>query len=499
MNELMIPLDAGRKEPLYEQIYDYIKQQIVDGNISFREKLPSTRLLAKYLQISRSTIETAYGQLLSEGYIESEPNRGYYASDISDLYYNSLPEQDADEKKSKIELDFIPGDSLIQKNMKYHIDFSPDQIDLTYFPYNIWRKISREGLNDEEYRRESVSYPAGEPELREEIKNYLHYSRGVNATSDQIVIGAGNEYLLILLTQILNSDSVVAMENPTYGNAYYTFLNMQRKVMIVERDELGMSVHDLRIKSPDVIYTMPSHHYPLGDVVPLKRRLELLHWASEKNGRYIIEDDHDSEYRYKGKPIPSLQGNDQNDTVIYLGTFSKSISPTLRMSYMVLPHGLLERYHMICGFYSSTVPRLQQKMIASFFSHGYFERHMNRMRGIYRAKHDFLLAILKKEQWVTEIFGDHAGMMFRIETDSSLSAEEIVKKAAEQNVRAYALSEYLIPGIPYKGTVDLHVKKQLILGYGALSEEEMQEGIRILREAASSTLCEITKTEITLP
>lgn len=476
MLELMIHLNNNSRKPLYEQIYDYIRLNIADGKISCGEKLPSTRFLSKHLQVSRSTVELAYEQLLSEGYIESEPCRGYYASDISDLYL--------EEGKKRREQQNKQEDMFFQREEDYRIVFSPNRNEFEYFPYNAWRKISKELLAANDPALFYSGEAAGEWELRQAICKYLYHARGVNCSPKQMIVGAGNEYLLMLLAQVLGSKKKVAIENPTYLKAYQTFVNMEYEMLSLTRDDSGIHMDEIREEEPDIVYTMPSHQFPMGTVMPMKRRLELLQWAAEKKGRYIIEDDHDSEFRYKGKPIPSLQGNDANGTVIYIGTFSKSISPAIRVSYMVLPAALLDAYNEKCGFYSSTVPKEQQKVLAAFLNQGYFERYLNKMRGIYRGKHDYFLTLLKKEKWVHKIYGDQAGMHLLVELNTEIAAQIIVEKAKQKRIRIYALEEYMIPGTATDET-GYHT---LLFGYGALNEQEMQEGIQCIREILNGFL-----------
>ncbi len=473
MPELMIHLDNDSKKPLYEQIYSYIRENIADGKISFGEKLPSTRFLSRHLQVSRSTVELAYEQLLSEGYIESEPCKGYYASDISELYRGGT-EKAKEKKQNKT--------SVREKGgKKYQIDFSPNQNEMRHFPYNAWRKISKEILAENNPELFWAGEAAGEQELREAVCNYIYHARGVNCTPEQIIVGAGNEYLLILLAQVFGSRRRVAIENPTYLQAYWTLQSMEYTLLPVGRDGNGMCMENIRDCEPDIVYTMPSHQFPMGTVMPMKRRLELLQWAAEREGRYIIEDDHDSEFRYKGKPIPSLQGNDRNGKVIYMGTFSKSIGSSIRVSYMVLPENLLGIYKKKCGFYSSTVPKEQQKMLSAFLNQGYFERYLNKMRGIYKGKHDIFLALLKKEAWVHKIYGDYAGMHVLVEVNTQMSAKDIVENAKKKEIRIYALEEFMIPGVE-KPMVKYPT---LVLGYGALDEDEMRDGIGRIRNIVS--------------
>ncbi len=467
MTELMIPLDNDSARPLYQQIYEYIRKEIADGKISCGEKLPSTRLLAKHLLLSRSTVETAYEQLFAEGYIEARDRRGYYASDISKLYLEGAGQK---ERKSRIPV-------RTEEKENYKVVFSPEGSEMGCFPYGVWRKISKELLSGDDPELFLSGEPAGERKLREAVCRYLYHARGVNASPEQIVVGAGNEYLLILLAQILGEKKRVAMENPTYLKAYYTFSHMHYDICAIEMDGGGILLEEVETEKPDIVYTMPSHQFPMGAVMPMKRRLELLHWALGGE-RYIIEDDHDSEFRYRGKPIPSLQGIDRKGSVIYMGTFSKSISPSLRVSYMVLPEGLLERYRKNCGFYASTVPKEQQLKLTAFFNQGHFERYLNRMRGVYKGKHDYLLGLLRKEPWVHKIYGDNAGMHLLVEVDSLLSQEDIVNRAKENGVVVYTLEEYQIPGSVLK-------EKEyptLLLGYGALTEKEMQYGVEVLGE-----------------
>ncbi len=469
MLELMIHLNSDSGKPLYEQIYDYIRRNIVDGKISCGEKLPSTRLLAAYLQVSRSTAKTAYEQLVSEGYIEARRGSGYYVCDISDLYFNRR-QKGQTKQKAKI---------LDRKEpaLQYRIDFSPEENEFLHFPYNAWRKISKEILSANDPQLFRAGEAAGEWELRRAVCDYLYHARGVKCGPAQMVIGAGNEYLLILLVQILGRGIKVAMENPTYLKAYQTLANMGCEMVLAQMDKSGICMEEIRAQETDVIYAMPSHQFPMGTVMPMKRRLELLRWAAEKPGRYIIEDDHDSEFRYRGKPIPSLQGNDVNGNVIYLGTFSKSISPSIRVSYMILPEPLLDSYDANCAFYASTVPKEQQRALAAFLDQGYFERYLNKMRRIYKAKHDLFYSLLKKESWVRKVYGDHAGMHLLAELKTSESAAFIVEAAKAKGVRVYDLKEYAIPG----GDREMGIPT-LLLGYGALDEQEMKTGLACIRE-----------------
>lgn len=492
MIEIMIDLQGGAKAPLYEKIYEYIKRDVIEGKIPVGEKLPSTRLLAKHLSVSRSTVEMAYEQLLAEGYIKAEPCRGFFVCDITELYEFGHIEKD-------FKHTFTFGKKEQEETACSHvIDFSPYAIDTMHFPYNVWRKLNKNALLDDREELLLSGDGQGDYGLRKAIAAYLHQARGVNCQPDQLIIGAGNEYLEILLTQILGRNKRVLMENPTYLQAYHTFLNMGYQMMLVSVEEDGIDPQKVRNYDPDVVYIMPSHQFPLGTVMPLKQRLELLKWALEKEERYLIEDDHDSEYRYRGKPIPSLQSVDHFEKVIYIGTFSKSIAPSLRISYMVLPPELLKRYHEKCGFYSTTVPKIQQEILRAFIEEGHFERHLNKMRGIYRAKHDFLLAELKKRSWVEKIYGDHAGLHVLVQVNTEKKETEVCDLAEKQGIRIYGISEYVVRKSEQSCNETVRNKNAsieseknnfagivphkpiLLLGYGRLGEDEIQKGLLIL-------------------
>ncbi|MBP3487541.1 MAG: PLP-dependent aminotransferase family protein [Roseburia sp.] len=497
MIEIMIDLQGGAKAPLYEKIYEHIKREIVGGKIATGEKLPSTRRLAGNLAVSRSTVEMAYDQLLAEGYIQSQPCRGFFVCDIAQLYRLGTADMQT------------PAEEERESGEACEVDFSPYAIDTGSFPYNIWRKISRNVLMDDREELLLAGDGQGEYGLRSEIAGYLHQARGVNCSPSDVILGAGNEYLEILLAQLLGGERTILMENPGYPQAYRTFCNMGYQVKTVAATEQGLNVQTVRDVSPELVYIMPSHQFPLGSVMPLKARLELLAWAAEKPERYLIEDDHDSEYRYRGKPIPSLQSVDGQGKVIYLGTFSKSIAPSLRISYMVLPPQLMERYRENCGFYSTTVPRMLQDILKEFIRDGHFERHLNKMRGVYRSRHDFLLGELKKRGWVRKVSGDHAGLHVLVEVDTTLTEEELCKRARMQGVAVSGLKEYELERAKADTEVVLERTQisgeaaakrgagskeggrsggfpVLLLGYGKLTEPEIAKGLEVLDAVCDS-------------
>lgn len=463
MNDLTMHLDVHSSIPLYEQIYKYIKKEIQNGGLPFGKRLPSTRNLAKYLQVSRTTVDLAYEQLVSEGYIEAVPCKGYFVSELDGLYH--------------LETEQVQTQPVQEEHpRKYLYDFSPNGVDLNSFPQNAWRKLSKDILLEEKRLLFQLGNPQGEPELRSTIGEYLRQARGVEASPEQIIVGAGNDFLLLLLCSMLGTGRRIAMESPTYKKAYDLFRNLSNEIQVVEMDESGLRVDQLAAGEAEIVYVMPSHQYPLGIVMPMKRRMQLLEWAASGPGRYIIEDDYDSEFRYKGKPIPALQGSDRHDRVIYIGTFSKSIAPAIRVSYMVLPRHLMEVYRERGRMISCTVSRVDQMLISDFLNEGYYERHLNKMRAIYKGRHDVLLEELKPFRKICRISGEHAGVHILLTFTNGMTEEEAIERAASKGIGIYGLSHYQV------GEVRQPRHDTVILGYANLQEEEIRSAVSLLRE-----------------
>ena len=478
--ELIVPLNVKGDRPLYEQIYQYIKDEIRRGNIRPEKQLPSSRELAKSLKVSRSTTQLAYEQLVSEGYLEAVPRKGYFAASLDGIFPPVARSAATVRSDQKIKLSAGTEQENARRQLfrdEFEVDFSPRGIDLEGFPYATWRKISRSVLKEEDRELFLKGEPQGDLILREAIRDYLHAARGVNCDASQIIIGAGNEYLLMLLSQLIGRDAVIAMENPTYRQAYRVLSGVGHKVMPVGIDKNGFCVKELNGQDVQAAYVMPSHQFPTGIVMPVRRRQELLSWAGEEPGRYLIEDDYDSEFRYKGKPIPALQGMDQNGRVIYMGTFSKAIAPAIRVGYMVLPESLLSVYLEKGRFYSSTVSRVDQRILANFISGGYFERHLNRMREIYKGKHDVLLGELKPLEKRFEITGEFAGLHVLLKDKKKETEQSLLEKAAKNRVRVYELSGFYMEEAQAKET------STIVLGYAGLTEEKIRKGVELLREA----------------
>ena len=477
MRELPIHIELEQKsgKTLYEQIYEHIREEIRKGNLLQGERLPSARFLADYLQISRTTVDMAYGQLVAEGYLIAKPKSGYFVGDVRELYNTGMTDQPVEAEPLQSE-----------KKPEWRYDFSPTAIDMSQFPYATWKKITKNIMVDARSRMFALGEPQGDMELRRTICRYLHGSRGVNCDPEQIIIGAGNDFLLLLLEKILGRRMHVAMENPTYIRAYKIFRSFAYPISLVPMDDRGMRVDKLEESGAKLAYVMPSRQYPTGISMPIGRRMELLRWAGREEERYLIEDDYDSEFRYKGKPLPSLQASDRLGRVIYIGTFSKAIAPAIRVSYMVLPYPLLERYRRECGFFSSTVSRIDQTILNEFISDGYFERYLNKMRKLYRTKHDLLLGGLKEFEKDFTVSGENAGLHVLLKDKRGRSEAALEQAAEEADVKVYAMGAFRMEetaaagGRTDEGRQD--TPAVMILGYGGLTPEAIGKGISALKK-----------------
>ena len=489
MRELPLNLQLNEDDALYIQIYRGIRDEIMSGSILTGEKLPSSRNLASCLQVSRTTVDEAYSQLVSEGYVEAVEKKGYFVCRLDGIYTVN-----GDREENINGSDFAPDtiidslkgtkkeniDRTISKKAtptEWLFDFSPMTTDMSEFPFSTWKKIMRGIMVDARSSMFMMGSPQGDAELRNTICRYLHGSRGVACSPDQLIIGAGNDYLLLLLSRIIGNRRNIAMENPSYTRACRMFSSMGSNVIPIDIDHNGIIPDKLRSSDADTVYLMPAHQFPMGFVMPASRRAELIKWASEDDDRYIIEDDYDSEFRYKGRPVPSLQGNDRFESVIYVGTFSKSIAPAIRISYMVLPERLIGRYRENCGFYSSTVSRIDQAILNEFISAGYFERYLNKMRKRYKIKHDEMLEGLECFRCDFDISGEDAGLHMVLTDKRQRSEEVLIKEAGEKGIRVYGNRDNYIAAPPKESPA------RILLGYAPLSLHDIDEGLRILHDA----------------
>ena len=432
---MTIRLRTDSDKCLYQQIYEHIRQEIREGKLLAGERLPSTRSLAEYLQVARSTVDYAYDQLLSEGYIEARPYKGYFVCRLEGIFAMEPREENEPEPDTSGE-ESVPEEGCI--------DFSPYGIDMNGFPVGVWKRITKNILNDNNSDLFAQGEPQGDYDLRLTISRYLHSSRGVNCRPEQIIVGAGNDYLLLLLEKILGRHVGIAMENPTYKRAYRIFESFAYRIHTVDMDDKGMRADRLSGLPVRVAYVMPSHQYPTGAVMTIGRRAELLRWAEREPDRYLIEDDYDSELRLGGKPIPTLQSIDISEKVIYMNTFTKTLASTVRISYMILPRPLLEQFYQKLSFYSCTVSNFEQYTLDLFIKEGYFEKHINRLRNYYQnKKNGFLSAIWDSGlHKCVEISGEEAGVHFLMKLKTEKAEDNVIELAKAQGIKLSPLSKF---------------------------------------------------------
>lgn len=466
MHILSPALDKQHPDPLYVQLYEHIKLDIMNGTLHTGTKLPSIRNLAQHLHVSRNTVESAYQQLLAEGYIISKPKSG--------MYVNKL-ELDIIRRKTPPSPDFYETPSPTPSvNV---IDFEYGSVDMSAFPMKQWKKYSNQAYKQEMKESTSYSHHKGEYFLRQEIAAYLYQARGVYCSPEQIIITSGTQHSLNLLCEtVLKHCDHFAIENPGYDRARYVFENHGFRVTPIFLDKDGLSVEKLRTSGANIVYVTPSHQYPKGMVMPFNRRLELLQWAEETKG-YIIEDDYDGEFRYEGKPIPALKELDQHESIIYLGTFSKMLLPSLRISYIVLPQRLVQAHDALFEAYISTVPRVIQHTLYSFMKEGEWDRHVRRMRLLYQKKHRLLVdSLMYYLGDKIEIIGEKAGLHLLIKINVPLTETELIEKAETFGVRVYSIDKYRL--WPEEEETPL-----LLLGFSQISIAQIEEGVKRLKEA----------------
>ena len=353
--------------PLYEALYRCIRGDILSGHLAADTKLPSKRALAEHLEISKITVETAYGQLLEEGYIRSQQKVGYFVEPISQKTAAPVAASSREEP---------PAD----------MGTGPEK-----FPFSVWSRLQREVLLDYGEKLLLPLHSQGSPELRQAIADHLAQFRGMTVDPGNILVGAGTDFLYNLLIQLLGRDKIYAVEEPGYDKIRKIYAAGGVACVSAEMDEWGVMPE--KLGDARILHISPAHHFPTGIVTPLSRRQALLRWAAEQDG-YIIEDDYDSEFRFDAHPVPTMMSLDGRGRVVYMNTFSKSLAPSIRISYMVLPEGMMQRFREKLGFYSCTVSSFEQMTLARFLSRGHFEKHINRMRRFYRARRNKILEIL---------------------------------------------------------------------------------------------------------
>lgn len=451
--------NRGQKT-LYEFLYENIRKDILSGRLTAGTRLPSKREMARDNGISVKTVINAYEQLLTEGYIDAEEKKGYFVANV-----HAMPE-------------FRPVAEprpVIYQETEWFVDFTANTTVYDKFPFSTWKKTLRNVLSEYEMELVQRCHYLGVELLRREIAAYLYRARGMTVSSECIVIGAGIEYLYEKLIRLLGSDAVYAVENPGYKKIPRIYESFGLRWKWVEMDDKGIDMDSLRREQADVIHVSPEHHFPLGTVMTTARRQELLAWACERDGRYIIEDDYDCEFRYRSRSIPSLQSMDSQGRVIYMNTFSKTMTPALRISYMVLPENLMRLYVEKANFFTNSVSSLEQYALASFIKEGYFERHLSRMKKYYRVEGERLIRTIRQSSIlpVKSISGGECGTHLLLALDTSMTDEEIKQAAREQGIHVSCLSDYCCAR-------KKEYENVLVLNYSELDEAVLQQAVRRL-------------------
>jgi len=452
--------------PVYEFLYRSIRNDILSGKLKAGEKLPPKRGLAEHLGVSVMTVENAYSQLLLEGYLRSEQRRGYFVCAL----------EGAAPIPAKTQAVQIPPPP---EEKEWFADLKTNHTPPEQFPFSVWAKLMREVLTERDPALLGPMPGRGVPVLREAIAAYLDRFRGMSVSPEQVVVGAGTEYLYGLLVQLLGREKRFAVEDPGYSRIFQVYRANGALCCTVPLDGMGLSVRALREQGAQVAHLSPSHHFPTGIVTPASRRRELLSWAEEGEDRYIIEDDYDSEFRFSGRPVPTVQSIDRAGKVLYVNTFSKTLTPAIRISYLVLPPTLSVQFSERLGFYSCTVPSFEQVALAKFIAGGYFESHLARTRHFYRRQRDAMAQAIRESPLGSRcrIREADAGLHFLLETDSSYSDRELVRRAADRGIHISCLSEYY--SCPEKANSGCFV-----VNYSGVSRDKMAEAARRLAEAA---------------
>lgn len=444
---LTYQLDEKNK---YYSLYYLIREDVLHGRIKAGERLPGKRTLAKHLSVSVITVQTAYEQLLAEGYIVSEERKGYFVAEV-----NVGESVDA----------VIPQGTALPER-RYTLDLTTGRAPAELFPFSVWAKLMRRTLSEEgEHLLERVPCD-GSPRLKAAIAAYLYRFRGYRVNPRYIVVGAGAEYLYGVIVQLLGRDKPYAVENPGYGRVPNTYRLNGAKCTFIDVEEKGVDIGEVERSGACALHISPAHQYPTGAVIPVSNRSRLLNWA-QNTGAYIIEDDYDSEFRLFGKPLQTMAAMN-GERVVYINTFSKTLAPSMRMGYMVLPPQLYESYLKLYGQSANVVPLFEQLTLAAMLDGGYFERHVNRLKNYYRGIRSELVGIIDKLPVNKQIIETGGGLHITLKLPDFASDGEIKDKAAVYGVNLKCLSDYLFtPSEKYSGVA--------VINYSSVTQEQLDQ------------------------
>lgn len=477
----------GSAQKLYVQLYDCIKSDILDGTLTKGERLPSKRELSQHLAVSVITVEAAYGKLVDEGYVHAEAKRGFFVADISAKEAILRPRTEADSAQQGLQApDAQPApqtqlaqeaeDALTEKSAANDgiIQLSAPKTPPELFPFATWSRLVRRVLSE---RADAIMQPPsanGSEALRSAVASHLYHFRGLHVQPEQVVIGAGTEYLYSLILQLLGFQNTIAVENPGYPKIARVYQAHNVRAVPVALDSQGICMSELLKSGANIAHISPSHHFPTGRTTSISRRYELLAWAAAADNRYIIEDDYDAEFRLNGRIIPTLASIDTIERVIYVNTFTKTLSPTLRISYMILPPALMKRFRTQLGFYANTVSAMQQHTLALFMQEGHFESHINRMRRYYREQKDRAVHQIQQTPGLKDaaILEADAGLYFLLRLSTTKSDQELKEAAMREGLAISCLSDFYAASTAEKRATEEHT---VIVHYAGLSDQALSE------------------------
>lgn len=448
------------ESPLYAQIYGAIKKNIEDGRLPAQSRLPSIRSLAASLSVGKITVERAYEQLHSEGYIIKNTNARYTIAAID------LPQW---ENTSSLSLPLPPASAS-----PVLFDFSSGQMDRNGFNFTDWKRYLGRTLEDSE-RLMAYGEAFGERALRQQICSYLFQSRGVNALPEQIIVGANAQVLLSLLCQLLDKKRhTIAFEDPGFKYGRQVFSDYGFTIHPISMTEKGLIMDNLANSRANVCYVSPSHQFPSGTIMSVVQRSQLLHWA-DNGDRLIIEDDYDSEFRYYGNPIPALKGLDRYDKVVYLGSFSKIIPPSIRVSYMLLPIHLLHTLATHSAPYNQTASTIDQLTLAHYIADGALDRQVRRLRKIYQEKRNTFLSLLGKTFGrKATLYDNKSGLFVVVKINKATPAQELAQQALNMGCKVAPIADFSL--------TQTH-DTRILLYFSGIYNDRMQEGLERLHKA----------------
>jgi GntR family transcriptional regulator / MocR family aminotransferase len=482
--ELVLP-PRRLKLPAYRWLYESLRAEILGGRLRRGMRLPSTRDLAVQYGLARGTIVNAFEQLKSEGYLDGSVGSGTYVSHV--LPERLLQVASRPAPRAAVTRNRQPPISHYGRTAKLFSGYENRPIRafranlpaLDLFPIPLWTKITLRRLRQISTRQLMGCDPLGYEPLRQAIAEYLSVSRGVRCSPEQVAVVSGVQEALDLAARLLlQPGDQVYVENPGYPGAALAFQAFGAKILPAGIDEHGIKLPQLLSQPVRLIYVTPGHQFPLGTSMSLARRLELLEWAQQSRAM-IFEDDYDSEYRYSGRPLPALQGLDQNASVLYAGSFSKVLFPALRLGYVVVPAGLVHYFEAMQSLTVRHVPLLEQMVLTDFISEGHFARHVRRMRGVYAERLSVLLEEARLQLAdLLEISPVEAGLQTVAWLSGRIDAESAALAAARRNLDVIPLNRYSHGPLRRSG---------LQLGFAALDVKEIRRGVKELARALATT------------